>query len=773
MKQFLYFIFFVCIINKTYAQGNSDTPNVLFIAIDDLKSTLGCYGDSYAKTPQIDALAAKGTVFLNNHAQWSVCGPSRSSLLTGKRPDYTKVWNLSTLIRTENPNVITLPQYFKSKNYNVVGGGKIFDTRSVDNNLDTQSWSTSFKKPTQLNYPAEYGKPVLGHYQTNTIKDEFTRIENILEENRTDDENNYKPIYEIGADDQGNSIPDNAYNDGALADYAIEQIENFENDTDTPFFLAVGFKNPHLPFSCPKKYFDLYDKTSAPLANYSARGTDIPALALAGSGELVSYHSYDLDITRESDNSYTISEEDQKTIIHAYYASVSYIDAQIGRIVDRINENSNLANNTIIVIWSDHGFHLGDHSMWGKHSNMESATKSPLIIYNPFNPSSNTTNQPTELLDLYPTICDLTNQQIPNDMDGISLKPLMENPDTSIKDFAISQFKSSSRYGYSFKNDRYRYTVWLNNDKKATDNPTTDDYYEQELYDYQSDPNETTNYFNNPLYSTIQTNIVNKAQEYFNNGGGINSGNSSEYNIITNGDFQDTDNYLNNWSFNTSGNAFASIGNAEGESFKGNNGAKIIVTTQGTNFNNVRLQNEKYTDDLTNKTININVKAKGTVGNEQFKVRIYHNTNNINEYPTSETFNLKTDEYELYSYEFEVPDNTSELRVDLLMGTTTGTYLFDDITTTVSNTPTLSNKNVNYLKHIGVYPIPAKNHINIDVKDQIKHINIYNVFGKLTLSKSKIINNKIDISSLTNGIYVLLINFADGSLGTTKLIIAK
>ncbi|ANW97146.1 hypothetical protein AXE80_12995 [Wenyingzhuangia fucanilytica] len=765
------FIIASLLCKNALAQGSAAQPNILFIAIDDLKPTLGCYGDTYAQTPEIDAIAANGTVFLNNQTQWSVCGPSRSSLLTGKRPDYTKVWNLSTLIRDIHPDIVTLPQYFKSKGYNVTGAGKIYDTRSVDSDSDAISWSTPFKKPSQLDYPSAWGQPAWGHYQTTEVKNNIAAYES-SENGTSAAQSVYKPIYEIGVDDNGNSIPDNAYNDGAMADHAINLIDDFVAEPTKPFFLAAGFKNPHLPLTCPKKYYDLYDKNNAPLATYTGRGTDIPSLALSGSNEFTTYPTPGLSITKESDDSYTISEADQKTIIHAYYANVSYVDAQIGRIMDKLEEEG-LKDKTIVIIWSDHGFHLGDHSMWAKHTNMENATVSPMIIYNPFAPSGNTTNTPTELLDIYPTLCDLTNQPIPSDMDGVSLKPLLTNPTTALKDFAVSQFKSNNKYGYSFKNERYRYTVWLNNGVLATDKPTSADYFTQELYDYDVDPNETTNYFNNPSYSAVQSDLVTKAQNYFDNGAGINDGTTtSNVDVVLNGDFEDTP-FDSNWSFSNNGGSVASFTDAAADAYNGNSGAKIVVSTAGTGYNNVRLQNEKYTSDLTDKTITVTVNSKSVLGSEEFKIRMYHHTDGVNNYPTSDVFVPTTDTYKPYQYVFEVPDNTTEVRVDLLLGTQVGTYFFDDITTTVQDSGDLSSKRISNKNIVEVYPIPAQNEITINSPKNIQGVSIYNVYGQLIHQQGKIINNKIDLTNIGNGIYFLKIDFDDKTFTSQKIMISK
>lgn len=521
MRNSLLFIFgFLCALS--FAQ-TSTKPNILFIAMDDLKPTINSFGDSDAITPNIDRIVANGTKFLNNQCQWSVCGPTRASLLSGKRSDFTKVYDQQTQLRAANPNLVTLPQYLKQNGYTVIGGGKVFDPNTVDSGHDTVSWSSTFKKTEQMTYNATYGKPTWSYYQSATseqgIADALVQANGVV----ADAENIFRPVYEIGEDANGNSLPDDVYNDGATAKWAETQLDNFKT-TGATFFLAVGFKHPHLPFNAPKSYYELYDKNTLPLASFTGIGTNSAAITVRSSAELGAFVTLGMSIVQEADGRYTISEADQRTLIHAYYASVSYADAQVGKLLDKL-ASTGLASNTIVVLFGDHGYNLGDHKLWTKHNLLEQANNSPLVIYDPRNPSVvKTVNAPTEHIDMYPTICSLAGLTIPNNIDGKNLKPLMTGEQTSVKDFAVSQFNTQGKYGYSFRTDRYRYIVWLNNGKLSTDKPTTADYYSQELYDYVTDPNETNNYIDDVNYTSVKTDLVAKAQTFFTSGGGIING---------------------------------------------------------------------------------------------------------------------------------------------------------------------------------------------------------------------------------------------------------
>ncbi|MAH20214.1 MAG: hypothetical protein CMB96_02015 [Flavobacteriaceae bacterium] len=443
-----------------------------------------------AETPYLDSLSSRSTLFLNNHTQQAICGPSRASIMTGKRPDYTKVRDLKTKMRDMVPDIVTIPQYLKDHGYYSVGLGKIFDPRCVDEFRDKPSWSVPFVPAHKLDYPDDYGPPAIGFYQNPEIKEKIRILRN---EAKFKGEKNlgkyvrdrYKPPFAMS------NAPDAAYVDGALAVEANKLLDEFQTQTSRPFFLAVGFKRPHLPFTAPKKYWDLYDASKIEISKYQQNSENGPNIAYHSSGELRSYITPEITYEISKNNRVILSEDLQKNLIHGYYASTSFIDAQIGKIMVKLKATG-LDKNTIIVVWGDHGWHLGDHGLWNKHSNFEQATRSPLIIYDPRVEKPIKITSPTEFVDLFPTLCDALGLEIPTNLDGVSLFPLVKGEQLSVKPFAVSQYKNSNKTGYSFRTDRYRYTVWIA-DKKSTDPIFQSDIFAEELYDYKIDPYETKN----------------------------------------------------------------------------------------------------------------------------------------------------------------------------------------------------------------------------------------------------------------------------------------
>ena len=471
---YLVFLFFFISITS------HSKKNILFIAVDDLKPSLGVYGDSFAKTPNIDELASLGTTFTNAHVQQAICAPSRVSLLTGLRPDLTEVWDLETLMRDRNPNILTLPQHFKNNGYKTVGMGKIFDNRSVDKGLDKPSWSVPYIR-VNVDHPV-HGNNITGFQST-----ENKRILSQLRDQALADgipnremwqylRSKYKPSTESF------DISDDGYFDGALALEAVNQINKLA-DNNEPFFIAVGFQKPHLPFVAPKKYWDMYDRSEVQLAGYQkwARGT--VKLVYNNNGEMRSY----TDIPESFDQNGLINIDKQRELIHGYYACVSYIDAQVGKILKAVKEN-NLLENTTIILWGDHGWHLGDHGQWAKHSNFEQATRSPLIIVDPETKKNNFNSSPTEFIDVFPTLVELSGLKSPDHLQGKSLVTLL-NGKSKVKDYAISQYPRGNVMGYALRNDRYRYVAWYKNRYSINEQ----DIIIKELYDYKSDPDETVN----------------------------------------------------------------------------------------------------------------------------------------------------------------------------------------------------------------------------------------------------------------------------------------
>jgi len=512
------------------AQKNqSEKTNILFIAIDDLKPILGCYGDKIIKTPNIDRIAKNGTVFLTNYCQQAVSGPTRASIMTGMRPDFTKVWDLKTKMRDVNPDIVSLPQYLITQGYSTQGIGKIYDPRCVDKKLDAPSWSVPFYSKEDQYFNPKYGVPALGNYQQKETKELAEKYinEGLAKGMSKSEANNYAST-KIRPTTECIEIEDNAYSDGANAEQAKDILAQLKQKNQ-PFFLAVGFLKPHLPFVAPKKYWDLYNREKMPLAEYQEKVKNGVDIAYHSASEIRAYSDIPalLEFTDQKDVGITLPLEKQKELIHGYHAAVSYTDAQVGILLNTL-DSLDLLKNTIIILWGDHGWHLGDHNLWCKHTNFEQATRSPLIISAPGIKASKT-NSPTEFVDVFPTLCDLANVPVPSHLDGKSLVRIMKNPKQKVKQFAVSQYPRSGTniekerlgyadgkcMGYSIRTERYRYTMWMK------DNFRTNRAYDKslvvatELYDYQKDPNETVNVANDYNYKRISKDLNDKMLNYF------------------------------------------------------------------------------------------------------------------------------------------------------------------------------------------------------------------------------------------------------------------
>ena len=470
--------------------------NVLFILVDDLKPTIKAYGDDFAITPNMDKLAEKGFVFQNAYTQQAVCAPSRASMLTGLRPDRTKVRDLHTLIRDKNPDVITLPQLFKQNGYITYGTGKIFDPRSVDKGHDRRSWSIPYIDPFNLNWTQ--AKPVNGYYQSQKHKMEYAVYEKIADNKGLTDNKkanflrkNFKPSTEKA------DVPDDAYVDGVICNSALKKLDEFSK-SDKPFMLMVGFKRPHLPFVAPAKYWDLYDAKKIKLAKFQKHAKNSPEIAYHKNGELRSY----TDIPENVDENGFVNYDKQRELIHGYYAATSYIDAQIGKVLAKLKETG-LDKNTIIVLWGDHGWHLGDHGLWAKHTNFEQATHLPLLFYVP-GMKAGETRVPVETLDIFPTLCELTGITPPKEIQGESLSPFFKG-EKRAKNYAVSQWPGPRKqhgYGYTIRTERYRYTEWYNN-YNSTNKRDSNKLVARELYDYQEDPLETKSFIKDKKYEKV------------------------------------------------------------------------------------------------------------------------------------------------------------------------------------------------------------------------------------------------------------------------------
>ncbi len=455
----------------------ADKPNVLFIAVDDMRPDLGCYGAEFVKTPNLDRLAAGSVTFRRAYCQQAVCSPSRTSLLTGKRPDTTKVWDLETHFRDHIPNTVTLPQFFKENGYHAAGMGKIYHG-GFD---DPDSWSEP--------------------HRTAKGATTYSLAENqrIVEQSRQDAAGRGAKGQALNRAGRGPAtemadVSDDTYGDGRIAEMAVETLGTLPKEK--PFFLAVGFARPHLPFVSPKKYWDLYDRSRFTLPeNYSVSPKDAPPFAGSNWGELRAYS----DIPQEG----ALDEAKALELIHGYYAALSYTDAQIGKVLDGLDRQG-LAENTIVVVWGDHGWKLGDHGMWCKHTNFELDARVPLIVRAPGKKAGAASDGLVEFVDIYPTLAELAGLSAPADLEGASFAPLLDDPSRPWKAAAFTQYPRSHErkqlMGYSTRTDRYRFTRWV--ERK---NPS--EVVAVELYDHESDPAENVNIAADARYAEAVTEL--------------------------------------------------------------------------------------------------------------------------------------------------------------------------------------------------------------------------------------------------------------------------
>ncbi|MBG7629133.1 MAG: sulfatase [Bacteroidetes bacterium] len=481
------------------AQKNSTPKNILFIAVDDLKPMLNVYGENQMHTPNFDRLAEMGVIFENAHVQQAVCGPSRASIMTGMYPDGTKVWDLHTNFRESAPELLSMPEYLITQGYETTATGKIYHQGSTSGGHDAKSWSLPYIKPT--NFDPMYGEPAFGAYQNPDTKEQFLALEKEAiakgikkpGQQRAYVKNKLRPSTESA------NVSDEAYNPGL---YTIQTLKNIETlqKTGKPFFVAVGYQKPHLPFVAPKKYWDLYKRDEIALAEFQELSKGTPDIAYHSFGELRAFSDIDNNLGVGD----RIEEDKQRELVHGYMACISYIDAQIGKLLDALEEK-NLLNNTVIVLWGDHGYHLGDHTLWNKHSNFEQATRIPLMFAGPGVEKNVKVKNPVELVDVFPTLFDLAGVKIPN-LDGKSLVPLLDNNDkTTIDvDYAISQYRRhKEKMGYSLRTERYRYTEWHDEGYRSYKSYEESTIVARELYDYEVDPLETKNLVNDANYASI------------------------------------------------------------------------------------------------------------------------------------------------------------------------------------------------------------------------------------------------------------------------------
>lgn len=426
-----------------------EKPNVLLICVDDLKPVLGCYGDAMAKTPHLDALAARSLRLDRAYCNQAVCSPSRNALMTSLRPQTLGIYELSTNFRKSRPEAVTIAQHFKAHGYRTEALGKIFHT-GHGNIEDEASWTVPHYKPKAPQY--------------------------LSPENNAPNTPEAKAKELRGAATESADVPDDAYPDGQIALEAVRRIEAAKA-TGEPFFLAVGFLKPHLPFVAPRKYWDLHDPAALPMPLRNTPPEGAPEYAPQFGGELRRYKDMPA-------GNAPLAEELTRHLIHGYYAATSYMDACAGLVLDALAANG-FADNTLVVLWGDHGWHLGDHGMWCKHTNYEQAARIPLIVAKPG--GSGTVSQAlVETVDLYPTLAELAGLPIPEGLDGRSFAALLTDPTATHRDHAIHVYPRNDLLGRAIRTDHHRLVEW----KKPGADPATAEF---ELYDYVSDPDETKN----------------------------------------------------------------------------------------------------------------------------------------------------------------------------------------------------------------------------------------------------------------------------------------
>jgi iduronate 2-sulfatase len=434
--------------------------NVLIFFIDDLRTELGCYGTDYIKSPHIDKFASQGVLFERAYCQQALCAPSRISMMAGQYPDSTGIYDLFTPLRKKIPDVMTMPRYFKEHGYVTASYGKVYHHHSDDR----ANWSDLPDAPGNIYADPELLASI--KLRTETAEKKGLTGLALWAESR-------------GPATEAVEVSDDEYRDGAVARQAIESLRQHH---DRPFFMCVGFAKPHLPFAAPKRYWDLYEREQFSVPNRELPA-GAPKLAFTVWGELRGY----------SDIPSTGGLDDEKTreLKHGYAACVSYMDAQVGKVLAEL-DRLGLRENTIVVLWGDHGYKLGDYGLWCKHTNLELDTRVPLIISAPGLERGKHSKALVEIVDLFPTLARLTGGEAPESCDGQSLETLMHDPGQAFRPYALSQYPRGKVMGYSLRTDRWRYTEWINSETKAI--------VAQELYDQGETPVPTQNLAGDPAY---------------------------------------------------------------------------------------------------------------------------------------------------------------------------------------------------------------------------------------------------------------------------------
>ncbi|MBN2019864.1 MAG: sulfatase [Sedimentisphaerales bacterium] len=421
--------------NALFAEQATQKPNVLFIAVDDLRPQLGCYGQNYMITPNIDRLAKNGVVFNRAYCQVPVCGASRASLLTGLRPKPDRFINYDSYAGKDAPGITDLPMYFKQNGYRTVSNGKIYHHKE-DNQA---SWDEIYR-------PSDFRQ-----YQTKENLESMKK-------------------FKKAAAYESPDVADNVLQGGKIADKVILDLRQAKK-SGRPVFITAGPTKPHLPFIAPKKYWDMYKREDIDLADNPFAPKNSPKQALHNWGEL-------RDMYTGIPKTGPVSDELARTLIHGYYACTTYTDAIIGNILDELDK-LNMRENTLVVLWGDHGWQLGEHGLWCKHANFNTSLQAPLIFSAPGVSCNTKCDALVEFIDIYPTLCELAGLPLPSHLQGASLVPQLKNPQTPGKNAVFSRYLK----GDSIRTDRHLYTEWSNKGKVQA----------RMLYDHHADPAENIN----------------------------------------------------------------------------------------------------------------------------------------------------------------------------------------------------------------------------------------------------------------------------------------
>jgi len=433
-----------------------DRPNILFISIDDLRPELGCYGKNYIKSPNIDRLANSGIVFANAYVNYPICGPSRASMLSGIYPGIKRFikWNCNQ--DDDIPGLVSLPMHLRNNSYRTISLGKIYNNFGDGYGSWSEEWRPAVST-TAWDYQSAQSIRVFE--ERNKVRYKDTRLRN----------NSNLP--QRGPAYESPDIPDVVYHDGQIASRAIEELQDSKNSSQ-PFFMAVGFHRPHLPFNAPKKYWDIYNEEDIeiPLNGYFPKNAP----------EEARFNFEELRFFSNIPDKAALPDSTAKKLLHGYYASVSYVDAQVGKVLDAL-ESLGLSDNTIVMVWGDNGWLLGEHGFWCKQSNFEKAAHIPLIVRVPWENQKGKTYAFVESVDIFPTICQLAGVSLPFHLQGESFKNIIRDPKNTFKEEIFYRFNNAE----TMVTKEYSYTEWFDNN--------TGEVNARMLYNRQKDPEENTN----------------------------------------------------------------------------------------------------------------------------------------------------------------------------------------------------------------------------------------------------------------------------------------